>query len=48
MDGNRQRIEYRFGRVGSFAPLIAAGAMIFWAAVSQSNVNGYVLAFLQH
>lgn len=45
MDGNRQRIEYRFGRVGSFAPLIAAGAMIFWAAVSQSNVNGYVLAF---
>lgn len=45
MDGNRQRIEYRFGRVGSLSPLIAAGAMIFWAAVSQSNVNGYVLAF---
>lgn len=45
MEQNRQRIEYRFGRAGSFAPLIVAAAMIFWAAVSQSNVNGYVLAF---
>ena len=45
MNQNKQRIEYRFGRVGGFAPLAAAAAMILWAAVSQSNVNGYVLAF---
>lgn len=40
-----QRIEFRFGKVGSIAPLAVAGAMILWAALSQSNVNGYVLAF---
>ena len=45
MDKKVQRIEYRFGKVGSLAPLIAAVAMILWAALSQSNVNGYVLAF---
>lgn len=45
MEQNRERIKYRFGKIGSFAPLIVAAAMIFWAAVSQSNVNGYVLAF---
>ena len=45
MDKNMQRIEYRFGKAGSLAPLIAAAAMILWAALSQSNVNGYVLAF---
>ena len=45
MDQKIQRIEYRFGKVGSLAPLIAALAMILWAALSQSNVNGYVLAF---
>lgn len=45
MDAKEQRIEYRFGKVGSLAPLIVAVAMILWAAVSQSNVNGYVLAF---
>ena len=45
MNQNKQRIEYRFGRVGGFAPLAAAAAMILWAAFSQSNVNGYVLAF---
>lgn len=45
MDRNVQRVEYRFGKVGSFAPLAAAAVMILWAAVSQSNVNGYVLAF---
>ncbi|MCM1136055.1 MAG: hypothetical protein NC400_10820, partial [Clostridium sp.] len=39
------KIEYRFGKAGSLAPLIAAGAMILWAAMSQSNVNGYMLAF---
>lgn len=45
MERNVQRIEYRFGKVGSLAPLAAAAGMILWAAVSQSNVNGYVLAF---
>ena len=45
MDKNIQRIEYRFGKAGSMAPLVAAAAMILWAALSQSNVNGYVLAF---
>ena len=45
MDKKTGRIEYRFGKAGSMAPLIAAAAMILWAAFSQSNVNGYVLAF---
>lgn len=45
MNQKKGRIEYRLGKVGSFAPLAAAAAMILWAAVSQSNVNGYVLAF---
>ncbi|NBJ92883.1 Na+/H+ antiporter NhaC family protein [Parablautia muri] len=40
-----QRIEFRFGKVGSMAPLVVAATMILWAAFSQSNVNGYVLAF---
>ena len=45
MDRKAQRIEFRFGKVGSLAPLLVAAAMILWAAMSQSNVNGYVLAF---
>ena len=45
MNPKVQRIEYRFGKAGSLAPLIVAAAMIIWAAFSQSNVNGYVLAF---
>lgn len=48
-NGSKQtenRIPIR--KSGRFAPLAAAAAMILWAAVSQSNVNGYVLAFLQH
>jgi len=45
MDRKIQRIEYRLGKAGSLMPLIAAAAMILWAARSQSNVNGYVLAF---
>lgn len=45
MNQKAQRIEYRFGKAGSLAPLVAAAAMILWAALSQSNVNGYVLAF---
>ena len=45
MEHGDKRIEFRFGRIGKLAPLIVAAAMILWAAVSQSNVNGYVLAF---
>lgn len=45
MERKIQRIEYRFGKVGSLAPLAAGAAVILWAALSQSNVNGYVLAF---
>lgn len=45
MKQTKARIEYRFGKLGSFAPLLAAALMIIWAALSQSNVNGYVTAF---
>lgn len=48
MERNAKRVEFRFGKFGKLAPLIVAAAMILWAAFSQSNVNGYVLAFLQH
>lgn len=44
-DQKTKRMEFRFGKFGKLAPLLAAAAMIAWAAVSQSNVNGYVLAF---
>lgn len=45
MNQKVKKIEYRFGKAGRLMPLLAAAAMILWAAVSQSNVNGYVLAF---
>ena len=45
MEQKARRIEFHFGNIGKLAPLIAAAAMILWAAVSQSNVNGYVVAF---
>ena len=45
MEQKKKRIEFRFGKFGKLAPLIVAAAMILWAAFSQSNVNGYVLAF---
>lgn len=45
MEQKAKGIEFRFGKAGKLAPLIAAAAMILWAAFSQSNVNGYVLAF---
>ncbi len=45
MEQESRRIEFRFGKAGKLLPLLAAAAMIGWAAVSQSNVNGYVLAF---
>lgn len=45
MEQESRRIEFRFGKAGKLLPLLVAAAMIGWAAVSQSNVNGYVLAF---
>ncbi|MDE6815799.1 MAG: hypothetical protein K2P71_07195 [Lachnospiraceae bacterium] len=45
MDQKGKKIEFRFGTAGKLAPLIVAVLMIGWAAFSQSNVNGYVLAF---
>ena len=45
MEKKAKRIEFRFGKFGKLAPLIVAAGMILWAAFSQSNVNGYVLAF---
>ncbi|MCR2049016.1 hypothetical protein NSB25_17235 [Acetatifactor muris] len=45
MEQKAKRIEFRFGKFGKLAPLIVAAGMILWAAFSQSNVNGYVLAF---
>ncbi|MCI8402491.1 MAG: hypothetical protein HFI38_10475 [Lachnospiraceae bacterium] len=39
------RISFHLGTAGRIAPLLAAAAVILWAALSQSNVNGYVLAF---
>ena len=45
MERNAEKIEFRLGKIGKLAPLIVAAVMIGWAAVGQSNVNGYVLAF---
>lgn len=45
MEQKKKRIEFRFGKFGKLAPLMVAAVMILWAAFSQSNVNGYVLAF---
>ena len=45
MENERKRVEYYFGKAGRFLPLLAACIMILWAACSQSNVNGYVVAF---
>ena len=45
MEQKGNKIEFRFGKLGKLAPLMVAAAMILWAAFSQSNVNGYVLAF---
>ena len=39
------KLEFRFGMLGKVLPLLVAIAFIIWAAVSQSNVNGYVVAF---
>lgn len=39
------KLEFYFGTFGKLIPLLAAAAIIVWAACSQSNVNGYVVAF---
>lgn len=45
MNQKAEKIEFRFGKAGKFAPLFVAAVMCGWAAFGQSNVNGYVLAF---
>ena len=45
MGNELKRVEFYFGKVGRILPLLAACFMIVWAACSQSNVNGYVVAF---
>ncbi len=41
-----QELPFHFGILGKIMPLFVAVAVIIWAAVSQSNVNGYVVAFV--
>ena len=45
MESKTKQVEFYFGKAGRFLPLIVACLMILWAACSQSNVNGYVVAF---
>ncbi len=45
MEQKAEKIKFRFGKFGKLVPLFVAAAMILWAAFSQANVNGYVLAF---
>ena len=42
---NRGQLEFRLGIFGKIFPLLVAIALIIWAAVSQSNVTGYMTAF---
>lgn len=41
----QKRLDFHLGIFGKLVPLLVAVAFIFWAAVSGSNVNGYVVAF---
>lgn len=45
MENRPKKVEFYFGSFGKVIPLLVAVAVIVWAAVSQSNVNGYVVAF---
>ncbi len=45
MKTKTERLEFRLGALGRMMPLFTAAAVILWAACSQSNVNGYVIAF---
>ena len=40
-----EKLEFRLGKLGKYIPLIVAALIIVKAAISQSNVNGYVVAF---
>lgn len=40
-----KRLEFRLGTFGKLIPLLVAVVFILWAAVSGSNVNGYMVAF---
>lgn len=41
-----KRLEFHLGTLGKLIPLLVAVGFILWAAVSGSNVNGYMVAFL--
>ncbi len=45
MEKGTKKVEFYLGGFGKVIPLLVAAAMIAWAAFSQSNVNGYVIAF---
>lgn len=45
MKNKTKRLEFRLGAFGRLMPLLAAAGVILWAACSQSNINGYVIAF---
>lgn len=45
MSKEEKKLEFHFGTFGKLIPLFVAAAIIIWAAFSQSNVNGYVVAF---
>ena len=40
-----KRLEFHLGTLGKLIPLLVAVGFILWAAVSGSNVNGYMVAF---
>lgn len=46
MGNTEEKLEFRFGAFGKFIPILFAVAFIAIAAVSSSNVSGYVVAFL--
>jgi Na+/H+ antiporter NhaC len=41
----KSRLEFRLGSFGKFIPIIIAVIFIFIAAMKQSNISGYVVAF---
>ena len=45
MENKVKGVDFYFGSFGRLLPLLTACIIIIWAACSQSNVNGYVVAF---
>ena len=45
MENESRTLTFRFGKFGKFVPLLVAVGFIVIAALNQSNVNGYVVAF---